>query len=410
MKFNSPFNLVIIFSFVFVTLKSQETVDTNKQLIKNLYSDTILYESLPADVRKKHIVRQQSEDFFRTTLFLAEPSTISTKVIPFTEKTWNSDTGLQKKPFLLNADIQTPIGLGGPRWNIRGVGIISSIHLVPQFKVRILDNDKSRGDSSRPVRTPSYLPRATLYLTHKNLWRKNSTSHLFGFSAFHHSNGQDGNEFNDDGSINTYNGNFGEQVVFDFIYSGINTKEINRLIVRDSSTIKRELKGGAYYAESKRVVRDIYWRAVYELHTKSLTNQDILPYNLYGRHRLNLQLAYVHSPIYSTKVQSSNGRSYYVSKNKTKELFRILLNTQIILDKEYNLGDMNNQTSASSLIKDRLNIYLTAYMRIRGTPNSAVFIQFGHWASDNYNIYFQQSIWHFRAGIALGYFKYPKNS
>ena len=77
--------------------------------------------------------RRKTYDFFNAMLLISEPSTISGG--RFTDFTKNTNSALQKKSFVLNADIQVPIGMGGKRWRIGKW--MNTVHLIPQFKVRI---------------------------------------------------------------------------------------------------------------------------------------------------------------------------------------------------------------------------------------------------------------------------------
>jgi hypothetical protein len=52
----------------------------------------------------------------------------------------------------------------------------------------------------------------------------------------------------------------------------------------------------------------------------------------------------------------------------------------------------------------RLNVWVTAYWIMPQTRSSALFAQAGYYGSDNYNIYFAQSLWQFRFGLAFGVF------
>ncbi|MCK5855851.1 MAG: hypothetical protein KAG64_00070 [Bacteroidales bacterium] len=91
-------------------------------------------------------------------------------------------------------------------------------NLIPNFNIRATKNSRFLGvltpqiiirmyqEESFPVRTPSYIPQLTLYYLMSNKGRANSFS-LFGRIA-HHSNGQDGDFYLDNGSINTKNGSF----------------------------------------------------------------------------------------------------------------------------------------------------------------------------------------------------------
>ncbi|NQU55337.1 MAG: hypothetical protein HQ522_22705 [Bacteroidetes bacterium] len=403
--------LICLILIVTFPAKSQETNDTTITILNNLNVDLNRFNSLPQDNKLIFLVRNQTSDFFNTQLVLAEPSTISSKYF-FLDKTFNSEAALQKKDFVLNADIQIPIGLGGPLWNIRKIGWLSTVQIIPHFKVRIFDNDNKMGDKSLPVRTPSYIPRLTYYGTHKSLWRIKAISHYWGISGYHHSNGQDGNEFNENGTVNIYNGNFGEQLVFDFIYGGLYTSNPVRYKIgrKGIKVKKRKPNKMIYYSE--KVVHDIYWKVIYEYHSKSLTNKSFKDHSLYGRNRLNLQIGYIKAPIYITKVFSNtnSGEWHEITQQETKELFRFILNTNYILDNKYSNGDLNSTEQVTIInLQKRLNIYLTGYLRIRGTPYSALFLQAGYWGTDNYNIYFQQSLWQIRAGLALSFFKYPRN-
>ncbi len=91
-------------------------------------------------------------------------------------------------------------------------------NLIPNFNIRTSKNSRLLGvltpqiiirvyqEESFPVRTPSYIPQLTVYylLSEKN--NVNSFS-LFGRIA-HHSNGQDGDFYLENGEINLISGNF----------------------------------------------------------------------------------------------------------------------------------------------------------------------------------------------------------
>ncbi|MCF7792497.1 MAG: hypothetical protein K9N09_01060 [Candidatus Cloacimonetes bacterium] len=92
--------------------------------------------------------------------------------------------------------------------------------MVPNYLIRIRGNSRTGAvltpkvivrmyrEESEPVATPSYLPQITFYNQLKNFNpMKSNIFYLFG-RIVHHSNGQDGEFFNPDGSINTENGSF----------------------------------------------------------------------------------------------------------------------------------------------------------------------------------------------------------
>lgn len=56
----------------------------------------------------------------------------------------------------------------------------------------------------------------------------------------------------------------------------------------------------------------------------------------------------------------------------------------------------------------RLNLWLTTYYVIGFSKHAALFSQVGYFGSDNYNIYFNQSIWNIRLGLTFGFFEQPE--
>ncbi|MBK5214367.1 MAG: hypothetical protein JJE55_11980 [Flavobacteriaceae bacterium] len=72
--------------------------------------------------------------------------------------------------------------------------------LTPQITIRMFNEE------SYPVKTPSYIPQLSMYYLFGHPELTHHTT-LFGKIA-HHSNGQDGNFYNSDGSINLQSGNF----------------------------------------------------------------------------------------------------------------------------------------------------------------------------------------------------------
>lgn len=92
--------------------------------------------------------------------------------------------------------------------------------MVPNYLISIRENSRTGAvltpkvilrmyrEDSQPVSTPSYMPQITFYHHLRNFNPvKSKIFYLFG-RFVHHSNGQDGNFFNPDGSINTKDGSF----------------------------------------------------------------------------------------------------------------------------------------------------------------------------------------------------------
>jgi hypothetical protein len=332
--------------------------------------------------------RETNLEFYKTQNLITEPGTLSGGYV--TDFTFNSDPRLQKKPFVLNGDIILPITFGGKRWGL------NSLQFIPQVKIRILRTDKSRGDSSLPVRTPSYLPTLVYYFSCKK-WQQNINNRrrfYFGaLKAFHHSNGQDGNEFDTLGNINTYNGNFSENAVFEVLFG--KSKEF------DYYKSKIENPASAMY----------YYKVGFEYHPDFLSNMDIGKYHIYGHNRVNIQFGLLFMKIYDEFVNNKEGtKTYQVAKNVIKERWRFVGNISYITDRTYNSGSNFNSLKSESLWSlKRINAYVTGFYVIPESVNAAAFVQVGYWGSDTYNMYFQQSIVHVRFGLAFAFFKYPKS-
>jgi hypothetical protein len=105
---------------------------------------------------------------------------------------------------------------------LEGIGKIEDLwfeaNLIPSFYIRKSKDSKLLGvltpqvilrmyqEESFPVRTPSYMPQITVYYSLYNQLEYGGLS-LFGRLA-HHSNGQQGDFYLDDGGINFKSGNF----------------------------------------------------------------------------------------------------------------------------------------------------------------------------------------------------------
>ncbi len=325
--------------------------------------------------------RNNSLYFYKTMNLIAEPTTLSS----FSDLVAYEKSERQKDPFVINGDVQPPIALGGKRWNY------NTIHIVPHFKVRIFENNKTRGDSSLPVRTPSYMPELIWYFSFKSISQTilNDGAFYFGaFKAFHHSDGQDGNEFDKNGTVNFYNGNFGENAVF-------------------------ELMIGRYwedrYANSLDPQNLQYIKLSYEYHDRNLTTKAFLNHYMYGRNRLNFQYGLSLMDMYNECIVD-NGICYFVANNQVKERWRFVFNFNYITDRKYFSGDNIYKLKKENFFAvKRLNIYATGYWIIPGSVNAALFLQAGYWGSDSYNIYFAQSIAEIRFGLAAAFFRYPKS-
>ena len=399
-----PFLLCIALCFLYsAAYAQQETVIKRKKDTIIVVSSPSPCDSLPTvypdDIYRILDNRKEALNFFETTLMVSEPTTISFYGLDYTV---NTNYAQQKKPFVLNANIQTPIGFGGKKWIIAG-NYMHALHVIPQFKVRIFNNDSVKNDVSMPVRTPSYMPRVTYFFTTRKLMETEKTettaSHFFAVSAFHHSNGQDGDEFDADGDINTYSGNFGEQIAFEFRYYGILSRKAGENTKNKNALNKRMFSQNAWI---------IYWNAAAEWHPRALTEQEFLHSHLYGRYRLNFSGGLMNAPYNTDKIHFDDTNKYYaVTGLERKEQNRVIVNLSYILDGTYNKGTKENLTPIGFFdAGKRMNIDISIYQRLKDTQSSAFFFQAGYYGSDPYNIYFAQSIFIIRAGLSLGNFLY----
>lgn len=279
------------------------------------------------------------------------------------------DIGSPKNGYILSADIIPQFIIGG-KW------MKFPIHITPRYKVRIFKDNSDIGDNSLPVRTPSFMPGATVYIPLNFMDESTLKIEYLSFSVFHHSNGQDGDEYNSDSSINLYNGNFSTNY-FEPAYhfrSRVNDMYLNTKSCSDAQP--------NYF--------DFYGRIGLEKHF--LTARNIK--NSYGDYRVNLTIGLIRVKNYCDHVLSKQiEESYY------REKHRIVFNSTIIL---------GNRVSKLGNFKKRINLSLDYNWRIPSSPNTSLFFGAGYYGSDTYNIYFEQSYAYIHAGLSLGFFVAPK--
>jgi hypothetical protein len=211
--------------------------------------------------------------------------------------------------------------------------------LTPQIIIRMYNED------SYPVRTPSYIPQISAYyhLTNNN---NLENSVLFGKIA-HHSNGQNGEFYNENDSINLESGNFSTNFIeFGFI----KTDYSNRL--KAIKTFKSSL----------------------EIHPKFLMQEELQ--GLYSGLRW-------HNSFTSFKLPFNN------SKNQDRAKFSLKVETILMLD---------NYNDLKVFDLDRINTKVTFYYHPKLLEDIGFFVQFYH-GMDYYNIYFQNQISVIRFGI-----------
>ena len=328
--------------------------------------------------------------------------------------------GIQKKVFIMDADIRTPITVIG----FKRLGY-NSLHLIPRFKYRIFQDDPSQHfgleDSSNAVRTPSAMPGAAYYWTFKSWWDNEPNQFFFkhkyiGLYAFHHSNGQDGDEINDtltvngfkiDPVVNRYNGNFGEQIVFEFILGGRFAKIQEGQRYRQLKRAQKKVANRTRTAEYRHIhsrIRQYNWRLGYEWHPVWATNEIFDDLDIYGKHRLNLDLTFL---VKQRIIPYQSDGKYWakVGDSYASEKWRHHIKLSYIMDRNYSRGALENLQSIQAWdFSYRLNIDYSLYFVPRQSENFAFFGEVGYYGSDEYNIYFNESYWNARIGIAYANF------
>ena len=288
------------------------------------------------------------------------------------------DRGSPKGWYVLSADIIPQFVVGG-EWTRMAA------HLTARYQVRIFHDDKIAGDSSQPVRTPSFMPGATVYYALHRTPPEIKSLNYVSLSVFHHSNGQDGNELKENGELNLYNGNFSTNYIepaYHFRRRYFDNISMARKICEDAEP--------NYF--------DLYGRVGYEIHFNTTGELK----SSYGTQRLNFSLGLIRVRNYCDYVKGRQvnladttlqvGDSYY------RERYRMIFSTTIIGgSRDRNLSDLKN----------RLNVDLSFHYRIPSSPNTSGFIGLGYTGSDTYNIYYEQNYFYVRAGISLGFFVAP---
>lgn len=210
--------------------------------------------------------------------------------------------------------------------------------LTPQITIRMYNVE------SFPIRTPSYIPQISLYYVANKKETLNWLV-LFGKIA-HHSNGQDGEFYNGDKSINLKSGNFATNFIeLGFIKTGYSNK------FKALNTIKSS----------------------FELHPKSWMLTE-----LQGKYS-GLRW---HNSFTSFKFSLKD------NENK-KANFSLKAETTLTLDSFNDLDIFNLK---------RLNTSLTFYYHPKFLEDIGLFVQF-YRGMDYYNIYFEHELSIIRFGI-----------
>lgn len=304
------------------------------------YKNTIKYQGLiaPEKLVVDNVVRRRESNqrFLQQTINYTVPSYAT---IPYI-----GALGEPKTPYILTADIMPHFVFGGPRSPL-------AIHFTPRFKVRLMTNKGS--DSSFPVRTPSYMPGATVYIKLRRFLSEYNTHYYFAsVSFFHHSNGQDGDEYKLDTptntyKINTYNGNFSTNYIEGAVYYRYRKM--------------REFNTSLSCPCIKQPYTDHVVRLGIEQH---FGGADALQ-PFYGNTRINLNYQFIRVNTFCDVIKRNQ---VPVDRGYLRERYRLLLaNTFIAGKREGSLDDLHR----------RINSELSLHYRIRGSPNTSFFL--GKW-------------------------------
>ncbi|WP_299526363.1 hypothetical protein [uncultured Lutibacter sp.] len=211
--------------------------------------------------------------------------------------------------------------------------------LTPQIMIRMYNQD------SYPIYTPSYIPQISFYYLVGDKKSKNYIT-FFGRIA-HHSNGQNGDFYDENGNINLLSGNFATNYLEFGLINSSNSKNLN--------TVKN-------------------FKSSFEVHPKSWMLDEMQ--GIYSALRWHNTFSAFKLPRNNLEAESRPSVSL---KLETTWMFDSVNN--------WNTFDLN-----------RLNAGLTFYYHPKFLEDIGLFVQFYH-GMDYYNIYFNHQIDTIRFGL-----------
>ncbi len=213
--------------------------------------------------------------------------------------------------------------------------------LTPQIIIRMYQ------ERSYPVRTPSYIPQITFYYRIKNKSTLRSQNLFLRFA--HHSNGQDGDFYLENGELNLKSGDFATNYIEPgFIITNLN-KHLN-----------------CYQ----------FFKTSVEIHPSGYSSDELD--GKYSKVRWHTAASIFKLP-HDNKITTNKGNASISMKGEATWMF----------------GNYNNLTAVSA---DRLNLSLTFYYHPEFLEDIGLFVQYYH-GSDYYNMYFNHRLDILRFGI-----------
>jgi hypothetical protein len=231
-------------------------------------------------------------------------------------------------------------------------------NLIPNFYIRKSKNARLMGvftpqiilrmydERSYPVRTPSYIPQVTVYYMLKESGSSRNLS-LYGRFA-HHSNGQDGDFFLENGEVNLLTGDFSRNYFeTGFIKTHFNTR---------------------FNAHQ-------FFKTSIEIHPQGWGSDELE--GIYSMYRWHNAISIFKLP--SKETMSTKNNADISIKGEATWMF----------------GDVNHWNTLSA---DRLNLSLTFFYHPKFLEDIGLFVQYYH-GSDYYNMYFGHRLDVLRFGL-----------
>lgn len=220
--------------------------------------------------------------------------------------------------------------------NSRLIGV-----LTPQIIIRMFQ------ERSYPVRTPSYMPQITFYYRLEN--KSNSRTQNVFVRFAHHSNGQDGDFYLENGELNVKSGDFATN----YIEPGFIVTNKNNLL-------------NAYQ----------FFKTSLEIHPPGYSSDELD--GIYSKVRWHTAASIFKLP-HNSNTNENKGNASISLKGEATWMF----------------GNYNNLNEVSA---ERLNLSLTFYYHPKFLEDIGLFAQY-YRGSDYYNMYFDHRLDVLRFGI-----------